>query len=120
MARPFLTLAIITFLLAFCVVILGAYVRLSDAGLGCPDWPGCYGKLIVTEELQAAATQQAHQSRPFDKGKAVKEMVHRYAAGILGILVFLLAVCAWRLGHKERTLCTVLLCLVAVQALLGM
>lgn len=120
MARPFLTLAIITFLLAFCVAILGAYVRLSDAGLGCPDWPGCYGKLVVTGELQAAATQQAHQSRPFHKGKAVKEMAHRYAAGVLGILVLPLAALSWRLGRRDRTLCGILLCLVAVQALLGM
>ena len=116
----FLTLSIITFLLAFCVVILGAYVRLSDAGLGCPDWPGCYGKLFVTEDLQAASAAPAYQSRPFNKSKAVKEMLHRYAAGALGILVLLLAAFSWRLGRRDKTLCSILLCLVAAQALLGM
>ena len=120
MRTGFLTLTVACFLLAFCVVILGAYVRLSDAGLGCPDWPGCYGKLVVTGELQAAATQQEYQSRPFNRGKAVKEMAHRYAAGALGILVLLLTLLSWRRGHRDRAPCTILLCLVAVQALLGM
>ena len=116
----FLTLSIITFLLAFCVIVLGAYVRLSDAGLGCPDWPGCYGKLFVTGELQAATAQPEYQSRPFNRSKAMKEMLHRYAAAGLGILVLLLAAYSWRLQHKEKTLCGILLCLVAAQGLLGM
>ena len=120
MRTGFLSLALICFLLAFCVVILGAYVRLSDAGLGCPDWPGCYGKLIVTGDLQSAATQQEYQSRPFDRGKAVKEMVHRYSAGALGILVLLLALLSRRQGHTDKVLCVVLLCLVAAQSVLGM
>ena len=120
MRTGFLTLTVTCFLLAFCVVILGAYVRLSDAGLGCPDWPGCYGKLVVTGELQAAVTQPEYQSRPFNRDKAVKEMVHRYAAGALGILVLLLTLLSWRRGHSDRVPCSVLLCLVAVQSLLGM
>ncbi len=119
-ARCFLPLSIICFLLAFCVVGLGAYVRLSDAGLGCPDWPGCYGELFVTEETQAIAAQQAPETRPFNRSKAVKEMVHRYAAGILGILVLLLTMLSWRLGNRERISCSFLLGLVAVQSLLGM
>ena len=120
MRTGFLTLTVTCFLLAFCVVILGAYVRLSDAGLGCPDWPGCYGKLVVTGELQAEAIQQEYQSRPFNKGKAVKEMAHRYAAGALGILVLLLTLLCWCRGHGDRVPCSILLCLVAIQALLGM
>ena len=119
-ARAFLTLSIISFLLAFCVVILGAYVRLSDAGLGCPDWPGCYGELFVGAEMQGIAAEQAHQARPFNRDKAVKEMVHRYGAGILGILVLLLALISWRLKHREKITCSILLGLVAAQALLGM
>ena len=120
MRTGFLTLAQICFLLAFCVVVLGAYVRLSDAGLGCPDWPGCYGKLIVSGELEAAAAQQEYLSRPFDRDKAVKEMAHRYSAGALGILVLLLTLLSLRQGHRDKVLCSVLLCLVAVQAVLGM
>ena len=119
-ARAFLTLSVVSFLLAFCVVILGAYVRLSDAGLGCPDWPGCYGELFVTADIQVTAVEQAQQVRPFNRDKAVKEMVHRYGAGILGILVLLLTLFAWCRGHREKTTCSILLGLVAVQALLGM
>ena len=120
MKKGFLNLSITAFLLAFCVVILGAYVRLSHAGLGCPDWPGCYGDLFVTEETRVAAAQLASGARPFDMDKAVKEMIHRYAAGILGILVLLMALVAWRSRHDERASCTILLGLVAFQALLGM
>lgn len=120
MRSGFQSLTAACFLLAFCVVILGAYVRLSDAGLGCPDWPGCYGRLVVTEELRAAAAQQEYRARPFDRDKAVKEMVHRYAAGTLGILVLLLTLLSRRRGRQEKILCSVLLCLVAVQSLLGM
>lgn len=118
--RVFLTLSIVSFLLAFCVIILGAYVRLSDAGLGCPDWPGCYGELFVTEETQVVAAKQASEARPFDMDKAVKEMIHRYAAGILGILIALMAILSWRSGHREKAACGLLLALVVFQALLGM
>ncbi|MCY3751407.1 MAG: COX15/CtaA family protein [Gammaproteobacteria bacterium] len=120
MRTGFLNLSAISFLLAFCVVILGAYVRLSDAGLGCPDWPGCYGELFVTEETRVNAAQQASGSRPFDMDKAVKEMIHRYAAGVLGILVLVMTIISWRTRRDERVLCSTLLGLVALQALLGM
>ena len=120
LSRCFLSLLIISFLLAFCVVVLGAYVRLSDAGLGCPDWPGCYGELFVTEETRVIAAQQAPATRPFNRSKAVKEMLHRYAAGILGLLVLLLTVLSWRLGNRERITCSFLLGLTVVQSLLGM
>ena len=119
-STSFLNLSVTSFLLAFCVIILGAYVRLSDAGLGCPDWPGCYGELFVTEQTQVNAAQQAGGARPFDMDKAVKEMIHRYAAGILGILVLLMTMISWRSRHDEQISCSILLGLVALQALLGM
>jgi len=98
-------------LLAFCVVGLGAYVRLSDAGLGCPDWPGCYGHLVGVPDVVLGA---AH-----DPARAWKEMIHRYCAGTLGLLVLALAVQAWR--RHIRPLATGLLAaLVVFQALLGM
>ena len=121
-AQPgvFFTLSLSAFLLAFCVIILGAYVRLSDAGLGCPDWPGCYGDLFLTEETQVTAAQQADAARPFDRDKAVKEMVHRYMAAALGLLVLALTLLAWRNKQAEKNQCNILLALVMLQALLGM
>lgn len=114
------TLAWIALALALLVVPLGAYVRLSAAGLGCPDWPGCYGK--VTPAHAAPAINQAmlqSPDGPVSHAKAWKEMVHRYAAGILGLLIAALAVLAWR-NRQRRTASTVLLGLLVLQALLGM
>jgi heme a synthase len=118
MRRPLLVLAT---LLAFCVVGLGAYVRLSDAGLGCPDWPGCYGHLIGVPDQahEQAQAEQAFPGKPVHTGKAWKEMIHRYLAGTLGLLVLALTVLAWR--HHVATATTTLLAGVIVfQALLGM
>ncbi len=105
-----------TLLLTVVVVMLGAYVRLSDAGLGCPDWPGCYGQLLVPE-----ATEHFPE-RPLDPAKAWKEMVHRYAAGTLGLLIVALAVVARRRRELSwaRPHTGALVMLVIVQALLGM
>jgi cytochrome c oxidase assembly protein subunit 15 len=115
-------LSLAAFLLAFVVVVLGAYTRLTHAGLGCPDWPGCYGALIVPEEAGHAAAE-AEAIRPLDPGKAWTEMTHRYAAGTLGLLVLGLAVLAWRnrrLPAQPVKLPLFLLALVVFQALLGM
>src|SRR3989337_1666557 len=100
-----------TTVLAFIVVVLGAYVRLSNAGLGCPDWPGCYGHLAVPGEADAAAAQQAFPDRPLEHAKAWKEMIHRYAASTLGLLILALAALSFRAGHP-RVLPRVLLVLV--------
>lgn len=110
--------------LAFIVVVVGAFVRLSNAGLGCPDWPGCYGHLTVPDQphaLERAA--QAFPDRPVEAAKAWKEMGHRYLAGTLGLLILAIAVIAWRKRHTLRqspTLPTVILLLVILQAALGM
>jgi cytochrome c oxidase assembly protein subunit 15 len=122
-ASSFARLSAAVSVLAFCVILLGAYVRLSDAGLGCPDWPGCYGHLVVPSADHAvAAANDAHPTRPVDSGKAWKEMVHRYLAGALGLAILALAVIAWRGRHGGLpvVLPTILVGLVAFQALLGM
>jgi len=93
--------------LALIVVVVGAYVRLSDAGLGCPDWPLCYGRPLPAEISDA----QAH-------AKAWKEMAHRYLAGTLGLLILALVVAAWR-ARRSRGVALSLVALVAFQATLG-
>ena len=111
--------------LAFAVIALGAYVRLSDAGLGCPDWPGCYGHWLgVPDEMhEQLAAQQTYPERPVHTAKAWKEMVHRYFAGTLGMLIFAISVVAWREPLRSRQsplLPTLLLGIVGLQAALGM
>ena len=118
--KHFLVVAVAAAALAFGVVMLGAYVRLSQAGLGCPDWPGCYGHLTVPTAQQASAEDAA---RPLEAARAWKEMIHRYFAGTLATLILVLAVAAW-MRRKEPDqpllLPTLLLGLVVFQALLGM
>ena len=111
--------------LTFLVIVVGAYVRLEDAGLGCPDWPGCYGQLIgVPDEAhELAKAEQAFPGKRVDAGRAWKEMFHRYLAGTLGLLVLAIAAIAWRMrGETGRTpwLATLLVAVVAFQATLGM
>jgi cytochrome c oxidase assembly protein subunit 15 len=118
------TLSWIATLLALCVVVLGAYVRLSDAGLGCPDWPGCYGEITplhASEHIERALAEQPEG--PVSHAKAWKEMAHRYLAGTLGLLILVLAIAAWRKpaqGWPMRGWMSGLLLLIVVQALLGM
>ncbi len=106
--------------LAFFVIIVGAYTRLSDAGLGCPDWPGCYGQLIVPDEANDA--NAAYPDRPLEKDKAWIEMAHRYIAGTLGLIILAICLIAWAKGYPKSTRLgsTALVGLVIFQALLGM
>jgi cytochrome c oxidase assembly protein subunit 15 len=110
--------------LCLVVVVLGAYVRLSDAGLGCPDWPGCYGHLVLpADEVIRDSAQLAYPERPIEAGKAWREMIHRYAATSLGMSIMLATLLAW-LNRRDPTqpviLPTVLLGVVIFQGLLGM
>lgn len=84
-------------LLAVCVVGLGAFTRLVDAGLGCPDWPGCYGHLLWPNDAQEiAAANRAFPHMPVIAGKPWPEMVHRYFAGILGLLILVQTILAFK------------------------
>ncbi|CAN5506759.1 COX15/CtaA family protein [soil metagenome] len=81
----------------FCLVVLGAFVRLSDAGLGCPDWPGCYGGLSPLHSYDAIAEQQQlDPTGPVSHAKAWKEMVHRYLASFVGACTLGFAIAAVR------------------------
>jgi len=116
-------LAAVAAVLALCVIVLGAWVRLSDAGLGCPDWPGCYGHLDVPRAgTEVEAANAGWPDRPVDTAKAWKEMVHRYFAGALGLLILAIAAIAWRRRRRGTRLALplVLAGLVVFQALLGM
>lgn len=110
--------------LAFFVITLGAWVRLTDAGLGCPDWPGCFGHLTVPQtEAEIARAQEAFDAAHIDQGKAWREMIHRYVASTLGLLIMLLALLAWRNRRDARQpllLPLLLVPLVVFQGLLGM
>lgn len=110
--------------LALVVIVLGAYVRLSQAGLGCPDWPGCYGHISVPDSRQAIAAVDAHYAgRPLQAGRAWKEMIHRYFAGSIAVLVLILTVIAWwrrRRAAQPVLLPSLALLTVIFQALLGM
>lgn len=94
-------LVVITLFLTFDLVLFGAFTRLTDSGLGCPDWPGCYGNaspLGATHEI--AMAQTAMPSGPVTHSKAWIEMVHRYMATSVGALITLMVVLAWR-GRKQ-------------------
>ena len=109
--------------LALIVVTVGAWVRLTDAGLGCPDWPGCYGQLFVTEQLAVEPHIEEQFGRPLEAGKAWREMFHRYIASTLGLICVALAVIAWlnrRDPAQPRVVPFVLVGLVIFQGLLGM
>lgn len=95
-SRHYHRLAWAAVLLALCVIVFGGFVRLSNAGLSCPDWPTCYGKATwPTHDHEVAAANQAFE-RAVEVGKAWREQFHRHIAALLGLLVFTLSLLAAR------------------------
>jgi len=120
----FMIIVRLAVVLSLTVIVLGAYVRLSDAGLGCPDWPGCYGRLFMSDsETHAQMATASGFERPYEHDKAWKEMVHRYLAGFLGLLILAMAVLGWmnrQLSGQPWKIPLLLVGLVILQAALGM
>ena len=121
----FRNIALFATLLALVVVVMGAYTRLSDAGLGCPDWPGCYGHLLGVPESSSEIDQanKDFPERAVEVGKAWKEMIHRYLAEGLGLLILVMAFIAIknrRDTNQALWLPIILVGLVIFQGLLGM
>lgn len=111
--------------LALFVVMLGAYTRLTDAGLGCPDWPGCYGHMVLPAHgAQLEAAQTKFPAIPIESRKAWTEMAHRYAAGTLGLLILFISFNVFRKRMQGSALPwhlpLALLALLFFQAALGM
>jgi cytochrome c oxidase assembly protein subunit 15 len=124
MTRPGFRLALFATLLALVVVLLGAYTRLTHAGLGCPDWPGCYGFISVPNtEMQLAHAERRFPDSPVEEHKGRNEMVHRYFAGGLALMIMMLGVQAWHRRHiadQPVGLPMLLLGVVFAQAAFGM
>ena len=124
MTRPGYRLAVFATGLALLVVLLGAYTRLTHAGLGCPDWPGCYGFISVPKtEAQLAHAELNFPDSPVEAHKGRNEMVHRYFAGTLALVIAMLAVQALRRhGHDGQPyrLPLIVLGVVLLQAAFGM
>lgn len=96
-------LTLLTLFLTFDLVVFGAFTRLSDSGLGCPDWPGCYGSaspLGARDEIHAA--QSVRPTGPVTHGKAWVEMVHRYLAMAVGLLIVVMTVSSWLEARRGR------------------
>ncbi len=106
--------------LTMVVIVLGAYTRLTDAGLGCPDWPGCYGFMQLPQEHHADIAASRYPERPLEPHKARNEMVHRYFAGTLGLVIAAIFVLSSLAERRVRLLPATLLALVVFQAALGM
>ncbi|MDE2299250.1 MAG: COX15/CtaA family protein [Burkholderiales bacterium] len=96
-------LTVLTLFLTFDLVMFGAFTRLTDSGLGCPDWPGCYGSQSpLGAQAQIDAAQHTLPSGPVTQGKAWIEMVHRYLATGVGALIAVLAALSWLAARKRH------------------
>ena len=96
-------LTLVTLFLTFDLVLFGSFTRLTDSGLGCPDWPGCYGQATpLGAHAHIASAQLAAPDGPVTHGKAWIEMVHRYLASSVGFLILVLAISAWVVVWRQR------------------
>jgi cytochrome c oxidase assembly protein subunit 15 len=123
MGAVYRTLSYLLPLLALLVIMKGAYVRLSDAGLGCPDWPGCYGHVVVPGTEAEISDPRHLAARPLETGKAWREMIHRYLASTLGLLMVGMSILTWlrrRQGQRYSPIAFWLVPLVVLQGALGM
>ena len=103
LGRRLQALTVLTLFLTFDLVLFGAFTRLTDSGLGCPDWPGCYGSASpVGARADIAAAQQAMPTGPVTHGKAWVEMIHRYLATGVGVLIIVLTVSVWVQWRRAR------------------
>lgn len=101
--RTLQALTVLTLFLTFDLVLFGAFTRLTDSGLGCPDWPGCYGNATpLGAHAEITAAQTAMPTGPVTHGKAWVEMVHRYLATSVGFLILVLTVASWVEYHRAR------------------
>jgi len=117
-------LTVLTLFLTFDLVLFGAFTRLTDSGLGCPDWPGCYGSVTPWgAQLPIDAAQSAMPSGPVTHGKAWIEMIHRYGATTVGVLILTLCIHGWSraksLGAGQAGWPTITLMWVCLQGAFG-
>jgi heme a synthase len=116
-------LTLVAVLLTAGVIMLGAWTRLADAGLGCPDWPGCYGHMDVRKAISYVNSRNEVEPGTYREAfKTIPEMVHRYFAGFLGMLILAIAVLAWRnrnATNQPVALPITLLVIVICQGILG-
>ncbi|QNP47834.1 COX15/CtaA family protein [Diaphorobacter aerolatus] len=101
--RKLQALTVLTLFLTFDLVLFGAFTRLTDSGLGCPDWPGCYGSSSpVGAKAEITAAETAMPTGPVTHGKAWVEMIHRYLATTVGVLIIVMTAGAWWQRHAAR------------------
>ena len=115
-------LSFIGICMAFVVIALGAWTRLVDAGLGCPDWPGCYGFIVFpTNEAEIAIAESRYPMFPYDINKAIPEVVHRYFAAALGLIAIFLVYLSFKKTDDKsiRGWSTFLLIFICCQGVFG-
>ena len=102
-SRRLQALTLLTLFLTFDLVLFGAFTRLTDSGLGCPDWPGCYGNASpFGAHHEISAAQSALPSGPVTFPKAWIEMIHRYLATAVGVLIMVMALASWLQWRRDR------------------